>query len=486
MKLFCLLAFLPALCLPQSVGELGKLSAPASLEISPDGATVWYKFGPDWWEVSTTPNSKPRRVEARQSVPPVKPPGIDGTPRLTGLQQSPDGKRIAYIDAENPYGPGFLYCRCGKPANGKPQPISRMPVIAFRWASDSNSLWVIASSVTDEPFGRMSLDGNFVPLSSGAAMRHMGMAAASDVVVWIQSDGSHYGTIWVRDRSGNLRTLVDPNPQTSDWSKGWSQEVVRWKNAHGEELQGILAAPVGGRRAPLIVDPYSSWQNRFLNIPQMANYAFVKAGFAVFFPDHRAPHTFPEWAFGETYVGAAKDRDPVEVLTDDVMTGVAELERRGIADPDRLYLYSTSNGASAINQLLTATHAFRAAVSHGGVSDWLGYYKANQPRGDMTIPGFLGGRKPEDSPDLYLRISPVYQAAEITTPLLLVVGAKDSIQGGGSRYEDAVHFAEVLRKAGKPVELVVYPEEGHGISAKLAEQHVQRAIEFFKSFPAPK
>src|SRR3989442_246221 len=80
-------------------------------------------------------------------------------------------------------------------------------------------------------------------------------------------------------------------------------------------------------------------------------------------------------AFGDAYVGGSKQRDPVDVLTDDVMSGVDELIRLGLADPDRLFLYSSSNGASAINQLLTQTKAFRAAVSHGGVADWLGYYQ---------------------------------------------------------------------------------------------------------------
>ena len=482
----CSLALLPTICVAQSVGELRGLLVPGSLGLSSDGTRLWYKVGPDWWEIGTAPNSRPARAQAHQPAAADRPPDVQGTPRLTSPRRSPDGKRIAYLDAEKPYGPGFLYCLCGR-ETGKPQPVSRMPVLAFQWASDSNSLWVIASNVADQPFGRMDPDGHFDQISQGAAMRIAGgLTAANDVVAWVQSDASHHGTIWVADRSGKPRLLVDPNPQTAKWSEGWTQEVVRWKNAHGEELRGILAAPAGGRRLPLVVDPYSNWQNRFLNIPQLGNYAFVKAGIAVFFPDHRAPHTLPEWGFGEAYVGASKDRDPVEVLTDDVMTGVSELVRRGVADPDRLFLYSTSNGASAIDQLLTQTHEFRAAVSHGGVADWLGYYRANQPRGDGTIPGFLGGRKPEDSPDLYLRISPFYQADKITTPLLLVVGAKDSIPGGGSRYDDANRFYEALRKAGRPVDLVVYPDEDHGVSAGLAEQHVRRAIEFFRSAPPRK
>jgi dipeptidyl aminopeptidase/acylaminoacyl peptidase len=131
-----------------------------------------------------------------------------------------------------------------------------------------------------------------------AAMRRMvGLDAGNDLVARVQSDGSHFGTIWVTDRAGQARVLVDPNPQTAKWSAAWTQEVVRWKSGDGEELQGVLVRPAGSGRLPLSVDPYSSWRNRFLNIPVLGNYAFVKAGFAVFFPDHRAPHTFPETVF---------------------------------------------------------------------------------------------------------------------------------------------------------------------------------------------
>jgi dipeptidyl aminopeptidase/acylaminoacyl peptidase len=164
------------------------------------------------------------------------------------------------------------------------------------------------------------------------------------------------------------------------------------------------------------------------------------------------------------------------------MSGVEELVRRGYVDRDRMFLYSFSTGASAIDQLLTQTTAFRAAISFAGVADWLGYYRANQPRGDDTIPNFLGGRRPEDSPDLYDRISPVKHADLIQTPLLLIIGDKDSIPNGGSRYLDTLAFYDALRKAGRPVELLVYPNQGHGIGGdSLVEQHVNRAVEYFRA-----
>ena len=216
---------------------------------------------------------------------------------------------------------------------------------------------MISVNGADEPIGRLDLNGRFEQVSHGPAMRRAGgLAAAADVVAWVQSDGSQHGTIWLRDRIGKLRVLVDPNPSISKWRIG-KQEVVRWRE---RPRRGVARNPRQALRRsasfPAAADCATRIQagaTAFCTSQFSGTIYFVKAGFAVFFPDHRAPHTFPEMNFGEAYVGASKDRDPVDVLTDDVMTGVNELVRSGIADPNQLFLYSSSNGASAINQLLT-------------------------------------------------------------------------------------------------------------------------------------
>jgi dipeptidyl aminopeptidase/acylaminoacyl peptidase len=471
------LVLLPGIALAQPELEMQRLIAPRFLQLSPDGSRLRYKLGAQWWEVSTTPNSRPKRTA--HGAAPEAAAAMTAT-RRSRDEKSPDGKRVAYLGVERPYGPVLLFSATLE-EGAAAKPVSRMPVIAFHWAADSRSLWVIGIDGADEPVGRLHLDGRFATVSDGCAMRRLGgLSVVNDTLAWVQCDGKHFGAIWVRDRSGGLRVLMEPNPEAVKWNPG-TQEVVRWRNAHGEELVGILAKPSTGGHFPLIVDPYSGWRNRYLNIAVLGNYMFVQEGFAVFFPDHRAAHAFPENSFGEAYVGASRNRDPVEVLTDDVMSGVDELVRRGIAEPDHLFLYSSSTGASAIDQLLTQTHAFRAAVAHGGVADWLGHYRMRHPLGNETIPGFLGGRTPSDSLELYRRISPIYHAGQVKTPLMLVVGDKDE-----TRYSDNLSFHEALLKAGCPAKLVVYKGEGHEISnAELGVKHVRQAIDFFRSAPPP-
>jgi dipeptidyl aminopeptidase/acylaminoacyl peptidase len=457
--------------------EMLKLTAPRNLELSSDGSKLWYKVGADWFEIATAPNARPKKTT--HTAPPQQPNDLAGITRnRRGPDQiSMDGKRVAYLGAERPYAPTLLFV--GGAGGAPAAPISRMPVSFFHWAADSNSLWVVGADGADEPIGRLHLDGRFDIITHGPALRTLSpLLTAGDLAVWVQSDEKHLGAIWMRDRSGEVRMLVDPTPQAAKYNPG-KQEVVHWKNAHQEEVQGILDVPPGTGPFPLVVDPYSAWRNRFLGAASWGNYIFVQQGYAVFFPDHRALQGFPANMFGEAYVGAAKDRDPVDVVTDDVMSGVNELIRRGIADPARLYLYSSSTGASAIDQLLTTTTVFRAAVAHGGVADWLGYYQARHPVGDETIPGFLGGRTPADAPELYRSISPIYHVDRIKTPLLLVVGEQDQ-----PRYDDTQRFYDALIKAGAPAKLVVYRGEGHQItSLELKLKHVHQALDFFRAAP---
>jgi dipeptidyl aminopeptidase/acylaminoacyl peptidase len=68
----------------------------------------------------------------------------------------------------------------------------------------------------------------------------------------------------------------------------------------------------------------------------------------------------------------------------------------------------------------------------------------------------------------------VYQADQIRTPLLLVVGDKDS------RLMDSVSFYDALRRLDRPVTLVRFPDQSHEIEGPALKVYWNMCLRFFK------
>jgi dipeptidyl aminopeptidase/acylaminoacyl peptidase len=148
----------------------------------------------------------------------------------------------------------------------------------------------------------------------------------------------------------------------------------------------------------------------------------------------------------------------------DVMTGVDYLIERGIADPDRLGIMGWSYGGYLTTAIITQTTRFKAASIGAPSTDWITYYgQSDGPR--EVLRSYFGGT-PWEVPANYNRHSPRYRLRHIRTPSLLQVGSLD-----------INHNAEIyqaLLDHNVPVEYVVYPREGHGITEA---EHVRDLLE---------
>jgi len=395
---------------------------------------------------------------------------------------SPDGRWIAYLGSER-FGLRSVYVMPSE--GGEPTNISAKldrSVLFFYWAPDSKALIVSALDGVSWPIVEVnSSTGSFRRLTQGEAVFWPFTVSKSGALVWALSDGSNYKVIqiWVPD--DKTYTLLNLNPQIREWALG-AQRVIKWKNSQGENLEGILIKPVGyqeGRKYPLIIDPYGGRANSFMGDTLLANQTLAAKGYAIFFPNHRAHHIWMNYMKNAEYSQVARGAQGGDIMLDDILSGVDALAKDGIADPDRLCLYGFSNGATAVSYLLTRTSRFKCAVSTAGSGDWtLSYFLETDIAHTSAT---MAGRTPWDDSEAYVKLSPIYHLDKVTTPVLLVVGDKDT----PDRLLNYVAMFNGLRRLGRDVTLVRYPEQGHIIEGSAIFDYWNRIYEFFDAHLKP-
>jgi dipeptidyl aminopeptidase/acylaminoacyl peptidase len=160
----------------------------------------------------------------------------------------------------------------------------------------------------------------------------------------------------------------------------------------------------------------------------------------------------------------------------DVLGAVDEAVRQGRADPERLALGGWSYGGILTNYLIATTPRFRAAFSGAGASAFISLFGVDQYV-DQYVPE-LG--YPWQNRDLWLKVSyPFFQVDRIRTPTLFMVGANDvNVPVAGS---EQMYLA--LRSTGVPTQLVIYPNQNHGISIpSYRVDRMRRVLDWYGTY----
>ena len=141
----------------------------------------------------------------------------------------------------------------------------------------------------------------------------------------------------------------------------------------------------------------------------------------------------------------------------DVMAGVDEVIRRGIADPERMVKSGWSGGGHMTNKIITFTDRFKAAASGAGAANWVSMYAQSDTRTQRT-PWFGGTPWQKNAPiDLYWSNSPLKDVANVKTPTIFFVGQQDP----RVPMPQSVEMYRALKSNGVPTHLYVAPREPH-------------------------
>ena len=427
-------------------------------------------------------------IEAHDGAAPRKLHTFDDADRQR-LVWSPDGRQIAFM-----HGSELKYQFYGQDhltvipvAGGEPRDLTASidrNVWQPEFTPDGSALTVIVEDDRRAYLGK-------IPTAGGPVLR---LSDGPPVVSEKSSHGGHLAVAASTDTAatelyaldnGQLRRLTGQNDALLAAIRLGAVEDLSFRSPDGTEIHGLMVKPPdfeAGRRYPTLlwIHGGSNMQDDHgllfdLYPLQMERQLFAARGYVVLALNYR----------GSSGRGAAFTRS---IFADwgnrevaDLLAGIDEVVRKGIADPERLGIGGWSYGGILTDYVIASDPRFKAAMSGAGSADVFATYGSDQYIHQYETE--LG--PPYRAPDLYRKLSyPLLHADRIRTPTLFMGGEKDfnvPIIGSEQMYQ-------ALRALGVPTELVIYPGQFHILTRPsfIRERLDRWAAWFDKYLKSPK
>jgi dipeptidyl aminopeptidase/acylaminoacyl peptidase len=393
------------------------------------------------------------------------------SPRSRRRRPSPSGPRtgsaagsarthLYVIPAEGGGAPRSLSAPIDRPVNGFPVALSGR---SFAWHPQGERLLFLAADRGTVALYRADLAGRSVAkvLGGERQIESFALAAGGTRAAFGATWASEPGDIWRPRR----RPRAQPEPRGDERAPAVprrpsgcvGQPMARDRGVrHILRTTGRATYPLalevsGPLRPPAIVALLSRWRTGVVSAQPSCSSAYG--------------------GFTQACVGDWK-RD-----FGDLMAGVDELVRRGIADPDRLYVGGYSYGGFMTAWTVGHTDRFRAAVVGAPVADAMSMF------GTGDIPRFSVyemGSTPFDDPDEYRARSPVTYLSNVKTPVLLLHHEGDLRCPIGQSEE----IFQALKLLSREVEFVRYPGGSHGVHTPSQQvDRIKRGLAWYESVP---
>ncbi|MBS1108503.1 MAG: uncharacterized protein H6Q88_495 [Anaeromyxobacteraceae bacterium] len=441
-----------------------------SFDWSPDGRRFAALLSPssDPYEVSNL--QRPAVVSPRDGGDAEvrwleeKPSGAEG------IRWSPDGRYVAYAVGVGTLSLHNQLVVREADGAGRWNAAARLDptVTGFAWSDDGSLLASVAERTASRIY-RLARDGSTArdagfrgrvirpPLSADRSGTRLAVLSSTPEEPWSPT--------LVESGNGRATVVVQVAAEVASWPRSVT-EVVSWKNADGQAIEGILTLPPDapkGAKVPLWVFPHGgpddvsqlSWSRWTPSI--------VARGFAVLQPNYRG-----STGYGRDFYAANRGRLG-EIEFQDIETGVDWLIASGRVDPDRLFYGSWSWGGYLTAWTIGHTRRYRAAVAGAAVVDTVSQYALSDiNHGAAGEWEFLGNPWQQDG---HARANPVSHLRNARTPTLILHGQAD----------DRVPFSQgqilfrALSDVGCEVEFLAYPREPHGFQEPAHWVHMLEA-----------
>lgn len=216
--------------------------------------------------------------------------------------------------------------------------------------------------------------------------------------------------------SGDIRHIGWVNTALRDMHLN-PVRTIRYRASDGKTIAAVLTLPRlrEARNLPLIVLPHGGPWARDSESWDIWAQPLAELGYAVIQPNYRGSSGFGrEWE-------AASDGNWGMRMQDDLNDAVAHLAAEGIADAGRVCMFGWSYGGYAASRAAQRDgNRYRCAISGAGVHDI-----PAMVRYDRDYLGRYGSQYIGSAASRLADVSPSLHAADFSTPILIVHGARD-------------------------------------------------------------
>lgn len=391
-------------------------------------------------------------------------PGQDEQPAW-----SPDGKWIAYVTNPQPellwYATRHLaVIAAPAPGGGKAEP--RLFTRAIdrnargpEFSPDSSAIYFLLEDSGEQHLARVPVAGGAItrPIDGPRDVGTFSVGKTGLIAAMI-TETKLPGEVFLLEpgktaATGGLRQFTTVNKKLLDELRLADMEEVQFKSKDGTQVEGFIMKPPAfspEMKYPALLrihgGPVSQYSKSFMFEAQL----FAASGYVVIMVNPRGSS-----GYGQDFCKAIfADWGNLDVQ--DVLAGVDYAIAQGYVDPNRLGVGGWSYGGMMTNYVIASTTRFKAAISGAGGALWTAHWGHDHYQLEYAVELGL----PWKNREVWERISfPFYNVEKITTPVLYMGGALDwNVPIIGSE-----HMYQSLRYLGRTTQLVVYPNEHHGI-----------------------
>jgi len=270
---------------------------------------------------------------------------------------------------------------------------------------------------------------------------------------------THPATVCITGTAGGAKSevlTINPNAKLLAGLQRSRPESVTVPGAGGTPMQMWILKPPGfdaTKKWPLAFlvhgGPQGAWEDgwSYRWNPQ----AWAAQGYVVALPNPRG-----STGFGQKYVDEIS-RDWGGKCYDDLMAGLAYLEKQPWIDPERMAGAGASFGGYMMNWFAVNTGKFKTLITHCGVWNFDSMYATTE---ELWFDEWEHGGPPWLSRESYEKFSPHRFAKNFKTPMLIIHNDLDF----RVPVAEGLQLFTTLQRLGVPSRFINFPDEGHWVS----------------------